>query len=179
MMKKIFNIITTVLCIILVIIILINIRNFSLRNSDKLPNYFGYQFLIEKSDSMAKSIKTNDLIIIREKDNYQIGDIISFLTDDGSLITHRIINKKNNCFVTKGDNNIAEDRELVCDNIKGKVLVNFSKVGGVLYFISSITGVLSIVLVIVILIMIDMFVNKLILKKSIVIVNNDSDIEVL
>ena len=178
-MKKLFNIISTVLCILLVIIILINIRNFSLRNSDRIPSYFGYQFLIERSDSMAKSIMTDDLIIIRKQNNYKVGDIISYISSDNNLITHRIVDKKNNCFVTKGDNNIAEDKDLVCDNIKGKVLTSFSQMGGALYFISSITGILSIILVIIILIMLDMFVNKLIMKKSSIKVNNDSDIEVL
>ena len=178
-MKKLINIIITFLCVILIIIILINIKNFSLRNSDRIPSYFGYQFLIERSDSMAKSIMTNDLIIIRKQDNYKVGDIISYLTSDNSLITHRIVDKKNNCFVTKGDNNIAEDKDLVCNNIKGKVLTNFSQLGGALYFISSITGLLSILLVIIILLMLDLFVNKLILKKSSVKVNNDTDIEVL
>ena len=178
-MKKIINFITTILCILLVIIIIINVRNFSLRNSDKIPNYFGYQFLIEKSDSMAKSIKTNDLIIIKEQDNYKKGDIISFLSKDGSLITHRIIKEKNNCFVTKGDNNIAEDKDLVCTDIRGKVLTNLSGVGGILYFISSTTGVLSIILVIVILIMLDVFVNKLIMKKNSINNKKDKDIEVL
>lgn len=178
-MKKIINFITTVLCILLVIIIIFNIRNLSLRNSDQIPSYFGFQFLIEKSDSMAKSIKTNDLIIIKEQNNYNKGDIISFLSSDGSLITHRIINEKNNCFVTKGDNNIAEDKDLVCDDIKGKVLTNLSGVGGILYFVSSTTGVLSILLVIVILIMIDVFVNKLIIKKNSINKEKNNDIEVL
>ena len=175
-MKKIINSIINVLCILLVIIILINIRNFSLRNSDKLPSYFGLQFLIERSDSMAKSIRTNDLIIIKKQNSYKVGDVISFLTKDESVITHRIIGKKNNCFVTKGDNNIAEDKELVCDNIQGRVLTNLYQVGGALYFISSTTGILSVILVVVILLMINMFVNKRIIKKETIKENNDVEI---
>ncbi len=175
-MKKIINSIINILCILLVIIILINIRNFSLRNSDRLPNYFGLQFLIEKSDSMAKSIRTNDLIIIKKQNSYKVGDVISFLTKDDSVITHRIIGKKNNCFVTKGDNNIAEDKELVCDNIQGRVLTNLYQVGGALYFISSTTGILSILLVVVILLMINMFVNKRIINKETVKEKNDVEI---
>ncbi len=177
-MKKIINITTSILCVLLIIIILINIRNFYLRDSDKIPSYFGFQFLIERSDSMASSIKTNDLIIVRKEDSYKVGDIISFISNDGSLITHRIINKDNGCFVTKGDNNIAPDKDLVCDNIEGKVLTSLYQVGGVLYYISSTTGVLSILLVIVILVMLDMFVNKLIIKKN-NITKEKEDIEVL
>lgn len=82
---------------------------------------------------MEPCLKTNDLVIIKKFDDYNIGDIVTY-TDKGIYVTHRIISKKNNTFVTKGDANSAEDEPIYKNSIVGKVIYQFK----VFSFFSSI-----------------------------------------
>ena len=44
------------------------------------------------------------------------------------LITHRIVEKENTSFITKGDNNNCKDEiEVNINNVKGKVIYIFNK----------------------------------------------------
>lgn len=45
-------------------------------------------------------------------ENFQIGDVILFY--NCKYIIHRIVGKKNGCFITKGDNNLLCDEKLIC-----------------------------------------------------------------
>lgn len=73
------------------------------------------------SNSMNPIFKKNDIIIIQEQNEYKVGDIIAYIADDGNIITHRIIEKNENGFYTKGDNNNTKDETLIhSNNIIGK-----------------------------------------------------------
>ncbi len=82
---------------------------------------FGIQALRVMSDSMSPVFKKNDIIIIQEQNEYKVGDIVTYITDDGNIVTHRIIEENENGFYTKGDNNNAKDEALIYpNNIIGK-----------------------------------------------------------
>lgn len=77
-----------------------------------------------QTKSMEPTIMTGDLIITKEAefDKLQVGDIISFLSEEQDTViikTHRIIkvNEQNGVktYVTKGDNNDAEDEGYVSE----------------------------------------------------------------
>lgn len=90
-----------------------------------LTDICGYSPLIISSGSMSPELLIGDIIIIKECDNYNVGDIVTYCVEDRFLITHRIISKEGTNFVTKGDNNNTSDTEVVkLDNIKGKVIYN-------------------------------------------------------
>ena len=93
------------------------------------------------SPSMIPTIKINDAIVVKrnDHDNYKIGDIITFLSNDsnyqGYTITHRIVEKSKiatdkSIYTTKGDNNpIADPSVITTDSIYGKVLFTIPSVG--------------------------------------------------
>ena len=93
------------------------------------------------SPSMIPTIKINDAIVVKRSDydNYDIGDIITFLSNDddykGYTITHRIVDKSKiginkSLYTTKGDNNPMADPSVInTDAIYGKVLFTIPSVG--------------------------------------------------
>ena len=68
------------------------------------------------SDSMNPVFKKNDIIIIQEQNEYKVGDIVAYIAEDGNIVTHRIIEKNENGFYTKGDNNNTKDETLIHSN---------------------------------------------------------------
>lgn len=55
------------------------------------------------------------------------GDIITYI-EDGYPITHRIISKSKDVYVTQGDFNNIPDNGIKKDKIKGKVICHFGKI---------------------------------------------------
>lgn len=120
----------------------INLNN---GNSSK-PLFNGY---IIVSQSMVPTINVNDGIVVKrvDDDNYKVGDIISYVTTDsrfeGSVVTHRIVNKENytdytSIYTTKGDNNASVDANSVSTSmINGKVLFRVPKIGYVYNFLNN------------------------------------------
>lgn len=82
-----------------------------------------------KTGSMEDGIHTGDYILIFKKNKYQVGDIVTF-KKDGYHVTHRIIEKKGNKIITKGDANNIPDEEIKESSIVGKVIYH----GGLLNF---------------------------------------------
>ena len=97
---------------------------------------FGFAFLVVTTGSMEPEINAGELIIIKEVDKYEIGDIVTFIDKDDFLVTHRIICLNEEKMITKGDNNNLLDEEVSLNNIKGKVIIH-SKILGffVLYLL--------------------------------------------
>lgn len=84
---------------------------------------FGITILKVSSNSMFPTIKKDDYIVIKKQKDYEIGDIITFKSKEDCLITHRIIEKYENVFITKGDNNnISDDEQVKMGVILGKVI---------------------------------------------------------
>lgn len=87
----------------------------------------GIEILQISSNSMKPELSKGTMIIIKRQNEYEIGDIITFEQED-YLITHRIIEKYENEFVTKGDaNNCQDESRVELDQIKGKVIMKLWK----------------------------------------------------
>lgn len=90
------------------------------------PSIFGYQMKAVLSGSMEPGIKTGSLILIKQTangDQFGKGDVITFITEEKILVTHRIVEVKDGGqrYITKGDNNNGPDLEPVhINNIVGK-----------------------------------------------------------
>ena len=76
-----------------------------------------------KTGSMEENIHVGDYVLILKISNYNVGDVVTY-KKNGYLVTHRIIKKESNTFVTKGDANNAEDEAIDGDSIVGKVYLN-------------------------------------------------------
>ncbi len=74
-----------------------------------------------KTGSMEDGIHSGDYILILKRDDYKVGDVVTY-TKEGYYVTHRIIKKNDNKVITKGDANNIPDEETEVSNIIGKVI---------------------------------------------------------
>lgn len=87
---------------------------------------FGYQINSVLSGSMEPGIKTGSVIFVKtggDTTRFQEGDIVTFLTEEEVLVTHRIeeVNGEGQTYITKGDANDGVDREpVLAENIVGE-----------------------------------------------------------
>ena len=110
-----------------------------LMQTDVLP---GYDVRIVQSGSMEPAISTGSVVVIQERERYQVGDIITFGGNDarGSLpTTHRIIEDRLQdgelIFVTQGDANNAPDISPTRpSDIRGAVIFSIPYLGYLLDF---------------------------------------------
>jgi signal peptidase len=77
---------------------------------------------------MEPNIHTGEFVIIENKANYDIGDIVTYEAND-MLITHRIIEKNENSFIAQGDYNNNQDEIQEDSKIIGKVVFHSEKIG--------------------------------------------------
>ena len=90
----------------------------------KSKNYqpLGYKILYVQSGSMSPTFQKGDIVIIKKCKSYEIGEIITYSVEE-NLITHRIIEKTENGYITKGDaNNTPDEKNVDSTQIKGKVI---------------------------------------------------------
>lgn len=183
---KILTIAGTVLCIILIPILLINVTLIakSYINKDEVPSIGGAFPLIVLTDSMYPEIESGDLIICRtaEADEIEVNDIISFFDPAGngtSIVTHRVIEIVEEdgeiSFRTCGDNNNAEDKELVpAENLVGVYKMRIAGAGYIAMFMQSTAG-----LIICVLLPIILLVGYDIIRRRIHEKNNKQDTDAL
>lgn len=99
---------------------------------------FTYKPIAIMSNSMVPTFQRGDMVVIEKIKNYgvknlKVGDIVAFKSN-GQIIIHRIIEKderdKNNIkYTTKGDNNSANDPEILENQIIGVVKFKIIYVG--------------------------------------------------
>lgn len=137
----------TAVLTVLVILLLFNIYIIASKKitGSISADFFGFSTAVVSSGSMEPEISVDDMIVIKEQDDYQEGDVITF-ERDGSLITHRIIEKSQNSFVTKGDANQVPDLEEVdMADVVGKTVFVIPKAGRVIYYLRTPLGMACIV----------------------------------
>ncbi|MCH5164105.1 MAG: signal peptidase I [Clostridiales bacterium] len=98
-----------------------------------VPMFMGYASMIVITGSMNGTIDEGDLIIIKARKEYDLGDIVTYIEADGKApVTHRLVNygDEEGTFIAKGDANPTVDTLPVSvDQIKGEVVVVIPKVG--------------------------------------------------
>lgn len=122
-MKNISGLIKTIAYLILTFIVGIVIYSFISTQILKkdYTNIFGYTYYSVATGSMKPVISPNDLIFVKITKNVSKGDIITF-KDNGSIVTHRLIDINNNKYITKGDANNTSDTGINKSDIIGKVV---------------------------------------------------------
>lgn len=123
---------------IIVFLFCIISMNFISIKSEKAFNLIGFRAYTILSGSMKPKIDPGDIVIILNKNkvNLNKNDIITF-KEDNTVITHRIVDIKDEGYITKGDNNNSIDAYTVTPkNILGKVMFRIPKLGYILEFLS-------------------------------------------
>ena len=128
---------------ILIIMVIIILSICVIKNRQVLCEKLPVRLLIVKSNSMYPTLQKGDFILIKRNNDYKKGDIITYDYENNYLVTHRIIEKNNNFFITKGDNNNSEDDKFIqLDNIKGKVILILNRKNQISIFLLMIFLVL-------------------------------------
>lgn len=155
--KKAANVLLSViLWAVILIAALYAFTTMATRDNQNVSSLLGYTPLVVKSDSMAPTFETGDLIIIKKCDppTLKEGDIICFHTiinNEYALNTHRIQSIESvgdaRSYTTIGDNNngIADQHIISDGDIVGKYVTNIPKVGKVMDFLSGSTGFLIVI----------------------------------
>lgn len=104
---------------VIVIALLITLFISFVNKNEKIPKIGDYSLLVVEGTSMYPHIKDGDLIAIDRKreNNYEENDVVSFILDDGTIITHKIIKIENDGeksrYYTKGINNNYQDNDYI------------------------------------------------------------------
>lgn len=154
MYKNVLKRILDVFCLVLVVLLILSIipSVTGRKNPDYVPGLAGYKFMYVLSGSMSPAIEAGDMIVAKavETGDLKEGDIITFRTMGSTLVTHRIMGKKEDgSFITKGDANNVEDIDLKVDgkNIVGKYIFRIPKGGYIVKFIQSPIGLIIFILI--------------------------------
>ena len=128
-MKKVFYNLLILITIFIVITIFFSAQGKSL---------FGYRIYRIASGSMEPNLKVGDFIIIRKQNEYDTGDIVTFVDKENYFVTHRIIMMNDDEFTTKGDANNTIDAPITKQQIIGKVVCKIHSLNFISYLLTRI-----------------------------------------
>ncbi len=122
--SKATNVLLDILIFVFGIILLISIYNtvqVKVLGND-YSSFFGYSIFEVQTGSMEPAISAHDWIIVKSKDSYELEDVVTFKQGE-SFITHRVIEKYSDTYITKGDaNNKEDDGQINIEQIVGEVV---------------------------------------------------------
>jgi signal peptidase len=124
--NKILNFVTTIIIILLFISVVASFQTTFF--GKKYNSFFGYALFEIKTASMSGSMEIGDWILIKVTNDVALNDIITF-EQDGSFITHRIIEQYKDTYITKGDSNNAKDTPITKEQIVGRLVKVMPKFG--------------------------------------------------
>lgn len=149
-MGKLKKVVSIIILIILIPILFVNgvILVNSFIHPDEIPSFFGWKPFIVLSGSMETEIDAGDVAVVKETDTASLkkGDIIAFKSGE-IVITHRIYDiiqeEGETRYITKGDNNNAEDNGYVLpEQIEGVYQFKISRLGNIEMFIQTPIGMI-------------------------------------
>lgn len=110
MLKVIRSIILKLICILITIYLVIFI-----------PTIWGYKPLVIVSGSMEKVLKVGGILYYKDIDidKFETGDILVYRSKD-HIVSHRVVEKTKEGYITKGDVNKESDGLIDKSNILGK-----------------------------------------------------------
>lgn len=159
-LKKIFKSIAYAFLVLLVSLCVYTFIATDIMKKDYV-NVFGYTYFVVKTGSMSGTLEIDDIIIVKIDDNPKINDIITYVNDDGEIITHRLIRKTGNKLIAQGDVNNAEDNPITKDRLIGIVKLVISP-----SFILKVVATFLILFIFLALINFDSIIQKYIIKDK-------------
>ena len=162
-MAKIKGVLKSVASIFLVVLVTLCIYTFIITDIMKKDyvNVFGYTYFVVASGSMSGAIEVDDIIFVKLTKEVNLNDIITYKGRDGDIITHRLIQKSGQEYITKGDVNNAADETITEDQIIGKVTCSISP-----SFILKSIAIFLIIFILLALINFDSIIRKFIIKEK-------------
>ncbi|HEX7557482.1 MAG TPA: signal peptidase I, partial [Leptolinea sp.] len=96
-------------------------------------------YVLVNGDSMEPGFHAGDLVIVRQAEDYQVGDIVTYRNADmGANVIHRIIGTEQDRFIIKGDNNSWIDGyQPRRDEVVGKLWIHLPKLGAVVEWVRT------------------------------------------
>lgn len=157
-LKKIANVLLTVVIILLAVVIAFTIF---VRITGNTPTLFGYSILRVSTGSMEPELMVGDVILTKEVDDVNslvVGDVITYKGTIGEyadmLITHQIVKapyEENGTtyVVTKGIANEIEDKPVPVDRITSKLVCKIPFLDAIYSFFLTPWGLLTAVALII------------------------------
>ena len=124
-------------------------------------NVFGYTYFVVKTGSMSGTLEVNDIIIVKIDDNPKKHDIITYINNDGDIITHRLVRIAGDKLIAQGDVNNAEDDPITKESLIGIVKLAISP-----SFLLKLLATFLIVFIFLALINFESIIQKFILKDD-------------
>lgn len=156
--KKISNILLTVVLILLVFAVIITVVS---RVSGKTPTFAGYMIFRVTTGSMEPELAVGDVILTKEVDSVtdiKVGDVITYQGVTGNyadkLITHRVITapyEENGTYylVTQGVANLNPDPVISENQVVGVMVTKIPFLGAVYSFFLTPWGLITAILLII------------------------------
>ena len=111
-----------------------------------LPTVLGWGNAVVLSGSMEPELPVGSLLWIHKQDRYNPGDVVTYVEENGALVTHRLVSITGDTAVTKGDANNTADAPIDVKQLRGKVSAVWLGVGNILLFLKSPIGILLFVI---------------------------------
>ena len=104
--------------------------------------YGNTSYIMLLGNSMSPTIESGTFVIVKSEQDYSLGDIIAFINEDSRNVVHRIVDKTDTGYVTKGDNNPKDDPGIVkTENVVGKTIFIIPYVGFTSLFLQTPIGI--------------------------------------
>ena len=145
--KKSFTILRRLLLVILGLALgmILYFTNAQKILGNQMPMPFGIGIADVLSGSMEPTFSKGTLLIVRESEKVDIGDIVVYQSGN-SLVVHRITDIKKNQITTQGDANNTPDPSFDRSAIKGVVIGWIPYLGTVLNMVRTPAGVIILLL---------------------------------
>lgn len=150
--KRVFNILSN-FSFIIFMAVFIFLMYVSVRGiiTGMEPEIFNHKMYYVESGSMSPTIKVGSLILVEEKEalDINISDILTFKTENGTVVTHRVVDIINggDDYVMKGDANTTNDpMTLKKQNIIGRVMLTIPYVGFLLSALRTKIGISALII---------------------------------
>ena len=159
-LKKIFKSIAYTFLVLLVSLCIYTFVVTDIMKKDYV-NVFGYTYFVVKTGSMSGTLEVDDIIIVKLCKDAKLNDIITYINDDGEIITHRLVRKVSGKLIAQGDVNNAEDNPITNDQLIGVVKLAISP-----SFILKLVATFLILFIFLALINFDNIIQKYIIKEK-------------
>ena len=129
-LKKLINIVLDIFIVILAGVLLIAVYNNVQINilGNSYSSFMGYSLFEVQTGSMEPEISAGDWIVVKNQKDYEPKDVVTFEID-GNFVTHRVVQKYGDTFVTQGDANNAKDDPITKKQIVGKEVKTLPTLG--------------------------------------------------
>ncbi|MCD8363981.1 MAG: signal peptidase I [Lachnospiraceae bacterium] len=136
--RRRFRLLRSLVLLAFSLLIGVNAYLWNARNlvGNQLPMPFGYGVAVVLSGSMEPVLSVDDLVLIRETQDIQIGDIIVFQSGS-ELIIHRVVAIDGTAVQTKGDANNTADSPITLSDVKGKLVGSIPLAGKIVRALKS------------------------------------------